>query len=502
MRSGRTRAPTGATPQGCWSRPRCSSRTAREAVLPVGDLGFAYRHSRFKDAGAGPAGPDEIVLAAVFRLRQAEPAEIKARLDEIRHWRQAHQPLGIPSAGSVFRNPEGDFGGPPDRRARPQGPPGRRRSPCPRSTPTSSSTTAGARPPTSADSRSASARRCARTTGSSSRTRSSSPATGRRGRRTEPGHAGAHARWEPRRRAGRPTDSATPDAHTPEGLDRCPCPRSPTTPPRSGRRCPRRTVGGARRVDRLRLGHRGRAGRQRLPARDLADRPRRELVAAAGRVPARRTAAGRVRRLRPRSGADGPLDAGVAIERLAARHVRPVVFLALHGPFGEDGTAQALCEAAGLAYTGSGRRRERDRHGQGDLQAAGARPGAARRGLARGPGRALGSRAGPRARRARGVRRRGRRPAPDGQARPPRELRGHDARPYAGRARGGARGGVPLRRPGPRRALPRRRARPRGRRHRQRAGRPGALRPRRDHVGPRVLRLRREVHARAVGDAR
>lgn len=53
-------------------------------------------------------------------------------------------------------------------------------------------------------------------------------------------------------------------------------------------------------------------------------------------------------------GAEGPLDAGVAIERLADRAVRPVVFLALHGPFGEDGTAQALCEAAGLVYTGSG----------------------------------------------------------------------------------------------------------------------------------------------------
>ena len=28
--------------------------------------------------------------------------------------------------------------------------------------------------------------------------------------------------------------------------------------------------------------------------------------------------------------------------------------IALHGPFGEDGTVQALLEAAGLAYTGSG----------------------------------------------------------------------------------------------------------------------------------------------------
>ena len=35
------------------------------------------------------------------------------------------------------------------------------------------------------------------------------------------------------------------------------------------------------------------------------------------------------------------------------------MFIALHGPFGEDGTVQALCEAAGLAYTGLGRRRRR-----------------------------------------------------------------------------------------------------------------------------------------------
>ena len=31
-----------------------------------------------------------------------------------------------------------------------------------------------------------------------------------------------------------------------------------------------------------------------------------------------------------------------------------MVFIALHGPFGEDGTVQALLEAAGLAYTGAG----------------------------------------------------------------------------------------------------------------------------------------------------
>jgi UDP-N-acetylmuramate dehydrogenase len=83
----------------------------RELVLPVAELGFSYRHSRFKDAAHGAAGPDEIVLAAVFQLQPADPAAIKSRLDDIRRWRREHQPLGLPSAGSVFRNPPGDSAG-------------------------------------------------------------------------------------------------------------------------------------------------------------------------------------------------------------------------------------------------------------------------------------------------------------------------------------------------------------------------------------------------------
>jgi UDP-N-acetylmuramate dehydrogenase len=82
-----------------------------ERVVPVDELGFRYRHSRFKEAEALGGGPPEIVMSAVFRLAPGDPAEIKTRLDEIRRWRQAHQPLGIPSAGSVFRNPDGDSAG-------------------------------------------------------------------------------------------------------------------------------------------------------------------------------------------------------------------------------------------------------------------------------------------------------------------------------------------------------------------------------------------------------
>jgi UDP-N-acetylmuramate dehydrogenase len=76
-----------------------------EAVVAGPDLGFSYRHSRFKD------NPGELILSAVFRLAPADLDVIKARLDEIRRWRREHQPLGIPSAGSVFRNPPDDSAG-------------------------------------------------------------------------------------------------------------------------------------------------------------------------------------------------------------------------------------------------------------------------------------------------------------------------------------------------------------------------------------------------------
>ncbi len=83
-----------------------------EREIPVAELGFTYRHSRFKDAAALADGdPGEVVLSTTWALHRADPDEIRARLDEIRHWRQAHQPLGLPSAGSVFRNPPGDSAG-------------------------------------------------------------------------------------------------------------------------------------------------------------------------------------------------------------------------------------------------------------------------------------------------------------------------------------------------------------------------------------------------------
>ncbi len=80
-----------------------------EGSLGGAELGFGYRDSRFKHVA--PGAPPELVMDATFHLAPADPAAIAASLDEIRTWRRTHQPLGIPSAGSVFRNPAGDSAG-------------------------------------------------------------------------------------------------------------------------------------------------------------------------------------------------------------------------------------------------------------------------------------------------------------------------------------------------------------------------------------------------------
>ena len=98
---------------GVLESARVLAADGTEAVVSASELGFAYRDSRFKhvDPAAGSDAPRDVVVDATFRLTPADPETIKAELDDIRRWRQAHQPLGLPSAGSVFRNPEGESAG-------------------------------------------------------------------------------------------------------------------------------------------------------------------------------------------------------------------------------------------------------------------------------------------------------------------------------------------------------------------------------------------------------
>jgi UDP-N-acetylmuramate dehydrogenase len=69
-------------------------------TLPADRLGLGYRASSL------PAG---IVLSAVFSLSPGDPAALKAEMDEYLDRRGRTQPILTPNAGSVFKNPPGDF---------------------------------------------------------------------------------------------------------------------------------------------------------------------------------------------------------------------------------------------------------------------------------------------------------------------------------------------------------------------------------------------------------
>jgi UDP-N-acetylenolpyruvoylglucosamine reductase len=62
------------------------------------DLGFAYRRSNLRDG--------EIVSRARLALTPAPPAEVRARIAELRSRRHEAQPQGIRTFGSTFKNPE------------------------------------------------------------------------------------------------------------------------------------------------------------------------------------------------------------------------------------------------------------------------------------------------------------------------------------------------------------------------------------------------------------
>ncbi|HET9121351.1 MAG TPA: UDP-N-acetylmuramate dehydrogenase, partial [Solirubrobacterales bacterium] len=61
-------------------------------------LGLRYRGSEL--------GEREIVTAATFALSEADPAEVKATMGEMRRRRKEAQPSGIKTFGSTFMNPE------------------------------------------------------------------------------------------------------------------------------------------------------------------------------------------------------------------------------------------------------------------------------------------------------------------------------------------------------------------------------------------------------------
>ena len=69
------------------------------------ELNFGYRTSIFKE------NKDNVILKTTLKLSKGDKEEILKLIQERATKRKESQPLEYPSAGSVFRNPEGDFAG-------------------------------------------------------------------------------------------------------------------------------------------------------------------------------------------------------------------------------------------------------------------------------------------------------------------------------------------------------------------------------------------------------
>jgi UDP-N-acetylmuramate dehydrogenase len=77
-------------------------RTGELRTRSGAEMAFGYRSSALRS--------DEVVIAAVLDLIEADPEEGRAQLREIVRWRREHQPGGA-NCGSVFTNPPEDSAG-------------------------------------------------------------------------------------------------------------------------------------------------------------------------------------------------------------------------------------------------------------------------------------------------------------------------------------------------------------------------------------------------------
>ena len=86
------------------ARVEVLGRDGRFDVRTPADYAIGYRSVQRRDGSA----PDGIFTAAWFRFPQGDGVKARARIKELLAKRIASQPLGLPNAGSVFRNPDGD----------------------------------------------------------------------------------------------------------------------------------------------------------------------------------------------------------------------------------------------------------------------------------------------------------------------------------------------------------------------------------------------------------
>ncbi|MDH4189551.1 MAG: UDP-N-acetylmuramate dehydrogenase [Betaproteobacteria bacterium] len=93
----------------CWDivdRAMTIDRQGHLKSREKGEFRIGYRHCELKEGGR--LGHDEWFVGAYFRLVEGDTRAARAKIREFLARRAASQPLQLPNAGSVFRNPIGD----------------------------------------------------------------------------------------------------------------------------------------------------------------------------------------------------------------------------------------------------------------------------------------------------------------------------------------------------------------------------------------------------------
>jgi len=86
---------------------RCIGTDGTIREIPRKKIAFAYRSTRFPGEKKGRL----LITAVVLQLQKGDQVQIAQRCREIISKRKQKQPQGVASAGSFFKNPEGDFAG-------------------------------------------------------------------------------------------------------------------------------------------------------------------------------------------------------------------------------------------------------------------------------------------------------------------------------------------------------------------------------------------------------
>jgi UDP-N-acetylmuramate dehydrogenase len=91
-------------------RGRLRARTPEDFEIGYRHVRLQVDERRFTTEGAPPLGPppEEWFVSAWFRFRRGDGERARRRIKALLARRIATQPLALPNAGSVFRNPPGD----------------------------------------------------------------------------------------------------------------------------------------------------------------------------------------------------------------------------------------------------------------------------------------------------------------------------------------------------------------------------------------------------------